>query len=338
MNVRAPSPPYRQNTEISPTKCAFIYNAGGIGDYIMWTTAISYAIETFRHLHGYVMAPPYFVDLARLWLKPYALRFEVIESRGGELGDDERIATLPCFVPNNEQYCNANAWHLFDLGFIYYCQMNVRDIPKEWVRLPQIRGNETSLKHLSLPKDFAVVAVSATAENRRLSGETIEGISRHLVSRGITPVFLGKYDITTNYKGKSAEFDSSLGIDLREKTSLIEAAVIMARARVTVGLDGGLLHLASCSDAPVIFGFTSVDPKLRVPPRAPHARTAVVVPPEDLPCRFCNSRMLFITGHDFAQCLYKDNVCVSALTAEVFASAIDRILAPPSAPAEERAA
>lgn len=319
-------PPFRRGTELKQTKFNFAYNAGGIGDFIQWTTAIRYAIETSPQISGFVHAPDWFADLANLWLLQYEPRYLVIT--GKRLQDDERLDGIPAIIPDGKQI-NASATHLFDLGFQLYVQ---KPVPQGWREVPRVEGDEADVSRFGLPKDYAVIPTHATAANRRLPAGTIDDLSIYFKRRGITPVYIGRKDLAHDYTAGCEPFNTLLGIDLRERTSLVEAAVIMARARLTVGIDGGMLHLACCGPAPVIFGFTSVSPLVRIPPRRFAARTAVVTPPKSLECRFCNTEMRFVFDdsgkyhHDFKECLYGDNLCTQAFTLEAFVPAIEDLL------------
>lgn len=320
--IKAPTPPYREGTEFQPHRFNFIYNCGGIGDYIQWTPAIRWAILNHPYLSGYIHTPRYFEELARLWLSDLAPRYEIIS--GGKFEEDERIAGKQGLAPDLKQFANASGMHLFTLGWVYYTQSDV--VQKGFEVVPEIRGDEAPVSRFNLPENYACIPITATAANRRLTGRAIEEISKYLVKKGITPVYLGKKELAADYSGTAEECDLSYGIDLREQTNLIQAACVMAHSRLTLGLDGGLLHLAACTKAPVIMGFTSVDPRVRVPPRKAGRYTAVLVPPRSLPCRFCNTEMRFLLHHDFANCLYKDDACAKMLGVESFIPAIERTL------------
>lgn len=307
-----PSPPFRQGTKISIETTALIYNAGGIGDYINWTTAIRYALDSNPHIKGYIVTPPYFEDLCRLWLSSYAPRFEIKVTPQFE--DENYLDEIPCIVPNKSQYANAGGFHLFSLGFAFYNQINY--VPKGYETIPEIRGDEADVTQFQLPPKYAVIATNATADNRRLPAQCLNEISSFLIERGITPVYLGKVSLHHEYEAKASEGLNLEGvIDLREKTSLVEAACVMSKAKFTFGLDGGLLHLASTTKAPVVWIFTSADPLLRLPPRRKNTQTVTITPPEKLECRFCQTRMRYVFGHDFKNCLYGDHLCVTSLKA-----------------------
>lgn len=320
-----PVPPYRSGTKLTDTEVALVFNAGGIGDYINWVPAIRYAIDSNPHIKGFILTPEYFADLAHLWLGQYSPRFKVVTY--DRLEDNEIIKTTTTVAPTRNQFANACGFHLMHLGFIYYTQIG--KAPQGAAILPAINGNETEINPFLLPDDYAVITTMSTARARTLPAEVINQVTDHLRERGITPVFLGREELTETYKAKNAAGIKTAGvIDLREKTTLTEAACIMAKAKFVFGLDNGLLHLASCSTVPVIAIFTTVDPTLRISPRRDGAKTYTIIPPDSLPCRFCNTKMRYVIGHDFNDCLYDDTLCLNGIEANTIISVIDQILNP----------
>ncbi len=317
------SPPYRPGTVLSPTKVAFVFNCGGIGDFINWIPAIQHAIETNPHLCGYITTFDFFSELAHLWLDQYAPRFEVLDLTRAELADEPRLRGIPSFLQRPDQLANASGFHLMHLGFVIYNQQSW--VPKNRACLPEITASAATTKVIT--EDYGVILPFATATNRQLTAEAVNEVSRWMLSRGLKPVFLGKSDMSKDHKAEAAPgIDWSLGINLADQTSLLESASIMARASVVIGLDSGMLHLACCTSAPVVFALTTMDPSLRVPPRKPNYKTAVVVPTEKLPCRFCQTTMKFLIGHDFKKCLYEDNLCTTLITGRALIEAAESLL------------
>lgn len=307
MLVTPKSPPFRRGSRVANQRIALLYNSGGIGDYIQWTTAIKYVIKTYDYISGYVVAPSYFGELAHLWLDWFDPRFEVRVEDVDNYSKVPYLKDIPIVAPDKTQMANATGFHLFHLGFIYYNQKN--EVPEGWFSLPEIRGDEADVSRFSLPKDYVVLTPNATVPSRRLTARVVNETTKWLKDQGLTPVFLGKKDVTTDHKGISDEGISTEGIlDLRNQTTLTEAAVIMAKAKLTFGLDNGLLHLASCSKAPVAWLFTTIDPKLRLPPR-PEGAVTTILTPEGLDCRFCNSNIRYVINHEFKECIYGDYVC-----------------------------
>jgi hypothetical protein len=155
-----------------------------------------------------------------------------------------------------------------------------------------------------------------------------------LRSKGLTPVLLGtteKLDVGIPNDGIeakiSSEIDKSLFVDLTNKTTLVEALGVIQRAKAVVGVDNGLLHLAHCTDVPIVYGLSSLLPEHRIPYRAPapprtameafhggvreHGATEIIV--ADVPCSGCQSRG-FAINNDWRTCLFDDYACTLTLT------------------------
>lgn len=152
-------------------------------------------------------------------------------------------------------------------------------------------------------------------------------------SIGYEVVFLGKKHTETGVEHNitgylNDQIDFSAGINLMDKTSLLEATKIIAGAKFLIGLDSGICHLGGCTDTPLIVGFTNVEPKYRLPYRynSQEYKTYPVVPPESLACRFCQSNFCFTYSHDFKTCYYQDYNCIKQLTPALYIEQIERCL------------
>lgn len=319
----AASPPYREGTELPRTKVGICYNLGGLGDWINWTTAVQYAIESNPHTYGYVVTQKHFADLAHLWLDQYAPRFTVLTVETDDFRKVKELDDCYLICPAGGQYANTCGVNIFRLGFIYYNQ--TERIPPNWNHLPRVRGDEADLTRFNLPESYAVITPYATADNKRLKARAINELVDGLLLEGITPAFIGKRDVAPDHKGiGDSGIEYGKGIDLRDNTTLREAACIMARSRFTFGLDNGLLHLAACSDTTIIWALTTVRPDMTIPPRK--GRTLVLTPPESLSCRFCQNNMRYLTGHSFKNCLYGDNLCTETYNGELLIKAAGKVL------------
>jgi ADP-heptose:LPS heptosyltransferase len=117
-------------------------------------------------------------------------------------------------------------------------------------------------------------------------------------------------------------------MDLTNQTSLLEAGGLLAKAHLVLGVDNGLLHLAACSDVPILAGFTTVEPWLRTPVRqGVDAKDYwTLEPPEELDCRFCQSSWNFMGDWRFTKCFYGDLACVKSLSAERWIERLEEIL------------
>ncbi len=194
-----------------------------------------------------------------------------------------------------------------------------------------ILPDAADISKFNLPDQYAVLACGHTWDNRVFHGKTANQISDYLLEKGITPVFLGKKNMPKNAKISWTGIDRSKGIDLlsegnEHKTTLLEASVIMRHARMVIGVDQGLHHLAGCSgDVPIVVGYTITEPETRMPIRNnSYMNVFPVTPGPELECRFCMSNMDI--PHNFEHCLYGDNKCTSMLTFSKFKKAIDKAL------------
>jgi ADP-heptose:LPS heptosyltransferase len=140
------------------------------------------------------------------------------------------------------------------------------------------------------------------------------------------PVFLGKSEMTR--RDLKSDYDYSRGYNLIDKTSLMEAAKIMKEAQVVLGIDNGLLHLASMTDATILYGFTMVGPEHRRISRPFGDTYELYGNKETLPCLFCQEKVRFFLGHNFKDCIYKEHTpaCVRALNIESWVSTIEMAL------------
>lgn len=305
--VYLPPKHFRPGSKARSRVCNFLVAAGGIGDYICYMAAIKWVAENVPQVIGRVYCPPHFLDLATHIMQPHL-------SSGWKVQDkaqltEKKFKSRPTFAPS-PQPINATSSHPLDLAFIYYS--NTTPPPKEANYYPVLDLSNIANEACEAP--YAVMTPGATTPNRTMPADTFNGIKEHLLSKGITPLFLGKKQITDvraieyqegyNYEG---------GVDLREKTTLLQAAGIMSKAKLVVGLDNGLLHLAACTDVPILFGYNIASPLHRRPRRRSQNIWEIMPDPQALPCTFCQSNMRFMFDHDYALCLYKDLACLEAL-------------------------
>jgi ADP-heptose:LPS heptosyltransferase len=90
----------------------------------------------------------------------------------------------------------------------------------------------------------------------------------------------------------------------------------MAKSKAVVGMDSGPIHLAFATQTPVVCGFTTIQPNLRIPYRG-LAKTASVTP--NIFCNFCESNWLLNTWN-FNNCPRKMQLaeCVTKMTSDKF--------------------
>lgn len=100
--------------------------------------------------------------------------------------------------------------------------------------------------------------------------------------------------------------------DLAGRTSLVEAAILLAAADVVVSNDSGLMHVAGALDRPLVVLYGSSSEKL-TPPTAPNAAVLSL----ELPCRPCFQRT----------CPLGTLACLEGIDAPTVMNAVRRVAA-----------
>ena len=295
----------RPGTAITNLKCNFVLGNGGIGDLICYLQALKYVEKHWPHLKKKCFTFPFFMETAKLFLDD-SWEWGVADANGGvDLGPDP----TPTAMPDTKCRINLAGLHPIDFGFLWYANMMA---PKGWNHYPKIDLSkvENKAKHL---QHYAVMTPGALVGVRQMLPQVFNGIVEHFKSIGVTPVFLGSSEIAKNYGAQFSEQYNYDGLDLRNKTSINEAMKVMEGARVVVGVDNGLLHLAGCTETPIVFNYSVASPEHRRPRRL--AGYIYDIIPE-VSCRFCQSNFRFVTADIQGKCLYGDNACLSDLSLE----------------------
>lgn len=307
---------YRPGTIGEKLKVNFMFYGGGIGDYICWSSAILYVLENHLHVQMALWTQSHFTPVAKKLFSRFGDRveFKDVSTVDQYSQEDLNPALFPLETPNGV------GMHMIDVGFAYFARTQPHGKYKEHVRLDV---SDVDISSFNLPEKYAVVTTGHTSPTRVWKSAGVNGVSDYLVKNNITPVFLGKRVVYVagdrQYKSEYEEgIDFSKGLDLRDKTDILQAAAIMAKAKVVVGLDNGLLHLAGTQEVPIVMGLTITIPADRsiTRPKAefPKNETTFISPDSrKLACSGCQSKMRFHKKQDFAFCYYKDYKCLDVL-------------------------
>jgi hypothetical protein len=232
----------------------------------------------------------------------------------------------------NPQLLTVIGAHPIDVGFAYFAGqtppppgacMPVLDYPRHRL-LPKIKN---------IKGPYAVFTTGGTTASRTVLGRHLNPVLEYTKSLGITPVFIGKENHVGDGKN-TVKYDQhikfDMGVDMRNATSVKDAACIMQHAAFTLGLDNGNLHLASVmQDSKVIFAYNITSVAHRQPRRR-HGKTInLAVPSEALSCSGCQSKWRQLHTHQFDKCFYGDVKCVDYLFSDNgkhFKDAIDEVL------------
>ncbi len=325
---------YREGTVIPCFPMNFTLADGGMGDYICWTSALIWIAECCPFIEGRVFAPAFFIEFVRAAVKKYP-KWKVFLAEQLEKHYEGNSLVLGPGINGHQQLLNAVGTHLLDLGFAYFANMSPPPGP-EYYHYPEFNFSERLIPKKLTPGKYVCFTPGGTTVTRRVPGEAWNPIIADVISRGMTPVFLGKNNMTKEHRAIfPAGTHYGKGLDLRDQTTTLEAAAIMQHAACTLGLDNGLLHLAACVPSNIIFGYNIAAPSQRRPVRRlPGKIIDITLTPAQLPCIFCQTRMKQQNLINFKNCFYGDVTCLKLLFADdsaLWRSALAAVLDVPQA-------
>lgn len=305
----------RPGTEYKPQEITTLFNSGGIGDSIARLPALRMIERDYPHVtnHVYVtesLHEVFSLVLSRTKLYPFP-------PKGGA---PER----PGYYFGKSQFHTTMGTHLVDHAFNTIVDRdNITMEDKSYPRLPDL---EEKRQAFPLPGKYVVLTPGFTSPVREMLPEVVNGIARGAAALGLGIVYLGSY--TTNID-TNASFgdgvDYSLGLDLRNKTTMLEAAAVMQKAVAVIGLDNGLIHLAGMTDVPIIVGYSTQVPELRLPIRdGVLGKGCYVVQPKT--CFGCEPAIRFRYDHDFRTCYVGDKLCLKEMPAEDYLAHLRSLL------------
>ena len=280
--------------------------------------------DTYPWVTPYMYVPDYFLPLARNMLpdviiRPFSKQKKMFNQtwpgRQTRLVGHDSLST-----------------HLIDYNFNCLANKQVDVKHKNYLKLDTSRIN---IDKFDLPRDYVVITTGFTAKIREFVPEKVNGIVNYLNERQMPVVFLGSKQAITGANGVNdivghfnEGIDYSKGISLVDKTTLLEAGKIIAQSKCMIGLDNGLMHVAGCTEVPIIGAFTSVAPHLRNPYRHNELgwNCYNIVPPESCVDRFFQSNIDFVYNVDLRYCYYGDYDMIKSLKVEDFIAALEKVL------------
>lgn len=305
-----------------------ILGSGGLGDHICSLVAMDYICRKAPWIIPHLWVPDYLLDLSKNLLAAH--KSLIIKN----YSDAKRKYNKNFMGVTTEWKTSHTAMrtHPVDYAFHMIVDSHVENEEKNYLKVQPI-----DISEFNLPKKYVVVPVGSTSEVKEMPVKTTNDISAYCIAMGYTPVFVGSEKNPTgggDHGSKISNVDYSLGINLVNKTNLLQMASIITSAKCIVGLDGGLMHLAGTTDIPIICGYTFASPKHLMPIRNNELGWNVypIEQPESLGCRYCQTNMIWTAeiGHDFRDCYYKDFLCVKNMTFDRFQPVLEKILTNPS--------
>lgn len=304
-------------------KTIYCLNSAAVGDLIASAPSLKYAIDNFHkktqyfvgiHDHFKPLFPfipeDKFIEVKDDYDKTFAVRHLNIPGIGG----------MNCRL-------TPSRFKLTEYASIGLLGRIVSEDKLKYISLPTV-----DVSHFGVDFSNSVIIITTYRDRQRtiLASEIVK-IAEYVASKGLTPVYVGKTGAISIWKNSLAKTDfeyPGFGIDLMNKTSLLELATIMGQAKAVVGMDSGPIHLAFTTDVPVVCGFTTVAPDLRIPYRG-LAKTEAVTP--NIYCNFCESDW-GLNAWNFSNCprligAAEDTVaeCVTKMSSDKFIKGLNKL-------------
>lgn len=310
----------------NPQTVNIVLMDGGLGDHVGGSLiAINYMIKRHPWITFLIWMPDFLVDIAKNLL-PLGTS---IHGYSGMIPKGYN-RELPTKTTKWDGITSPMKIHQVDYAFLKLCD----ELPNKKNK-SNLKVNLTPIgvKKFNLPQKYVVITTGYTAEVREFTASSVNTLISYVKLKGYIPIFLGQKQTATGGQHIiQGTFSSTVkynqGVNLCNKTTLLQAAKIMAGAKAVIGVDNGLLHLAACTDTTIVAGYTTVHPNKRVPYREGEKgkNWYPVTPDKDLACRFCQSNTNFLYNVNYTKCFEKDLLCVKQMTAEKFIAILAGIL------------
>jgi ADP-heptose:LPS heptosyltransferase len=329
---------YRDGLELQMyDRVNFVLNHAALGDMITSLPAIVQARVTHHEsMKMFVWVPEWQTELVAHLLRPYGefemrdlQQFPMSRSARQKAKLDGLGPTAINQAPNDTH--TRNRVHMVDFAFRYLLDAQPESMHE------RCYPTHAPLGERKIQGKYVVFPVGATSANKLFKAKVMLPIMEWVHSRGYSPVVVGTKTSHTkvNVGGtltpivmidEAQHIPTDLYLDWREKTTLLELRDILGYSAAVVGVDGGTIHLAGTTDANIIYGLTTTEPKHRYIPRhdTPEYKIRYVVP-RDLECAGCQSHMTLLFNHDFRNCVYGDNLCTDKLHPEDFINGLKEL-------------
>jgi hypothetical protein len=255
-------------------------NRGGLGDAICALPVVSYMLQQnrgqiFIYENNSSSRPP-----ENSLILCSELRDRVIIRPYNNMPED---ADAIIVKPISEDF-SFRYYHLVENSFrsVYGDTVDIKY--KNYVRYNGIKSPNYDF----INKEHVIINISYVANNRKIQDLLLEKIVNLIIREGLIPVFVGT---GMWYAKNQIEFNNiyrTAGLDLTNKTTLLDLLHMLSKARLLISADSGTVHLAGMTDIPIFCVYTTADPLLRLPIRNNILgyKCEYVVPKH--PC-FCNT-------------------------------------------------
>lgn len=299
---------------------------GGMGDHLCYLVVVDHLLKNVPWVKPFIWVPDYLYDFAKATLPDNA------NINNFTTGSKHYNAKLGAISTQWNHRHSPMRVHPIDYAAHIMLDIELKPEEKNYLKFD---NTKIDLKEFNLPEKYMCISVGMTTYTKALPPELINQIADYIISKGYTPVYLGKEvsevgGDTGKILAVMAKVDYTKGIDLRNSTTLCQSAAIIAQSSGIVGMEGGLIHLAGFTNSPIIASYTIVSPEQMMPTRNSQKGWNVfpVVPEKSLACGFCQTKTPLLFEANYAKCWYDDYKCIKQLTFDKWKEQIDKALAP----------
>lgn len=273
--------------------------------------------------------------------KPAFKGFWITDPLSGSVEPPPNIWPLDSNFPDGD---GPYAAHAVDYYFRrFHTDFHHIEIPIELKNYPRYPVENIDTSKFNLPENYVAISPTTTKESCIIRRDEQLKINKYIKELGYNIVYIGSSwkqslnnehttqkagDIDISRKITIEEQDFSDGLNLTNQTTIEEAIAIMAKSKLYIGPEGGLMHCAGMTDVPMIIPFASMSPATRAPIRNNKLGYNVYPVIPDVECRFCIARLTHrqTDKNVMKECLFDDFKCLDEITFEKFKVQIDKIL------------
>lgn len=299
-----------------------ILTDGGMGDLVCCLVAVDWNIRNHKHVQFQVWTPDYMHEFAKHLLTPGAIIRPFSKAKAKFNHSILGMTTEWCTTHT------AIRTHAVDYGFHMLSDRHVYDLNEK--NYLQIRPEKIEIRQFKLPKKYVVISATSVEPVRTMPIDTANSVIDYVIQKGYIPVFLGKEKSDCGFKdfaikAKTISINYGNGRNLVNETNMLESAKIIHEAQAFVGMDGGLAHIAGCTDTNIICGYTASSPTHVAPIRKGTQKYKFYpVEPDEHPNKYYQTFSSFKKGN-FQKFEGWEEV-VGSMTAKKFINELEKVL------------
>ena len=286
---------------------------GGMGDMVAMLVPVDHLIRKNPKIKFHVWVGDYLLEFAKHVLPPGSLvrpfsQAEMLFNQG-----------IPGLTTEWLSHHTPKRCHPVDYAFHMLADSHIYDLAEK--NYLHIRPHKPPVK-FRLPDKYVCIGAAPADSVKMMPLDTLKEVVRWALARGYSPVMLG-----SSRNSYDHGFWATPGmINLINRTTILEAAQVIAGAAAFVGLDGGLVHVAGCTDTEIVAGYTLVDPRTIAPIRkgSQSYKFHAIEPDPDIPNRYFQTTDHFYP-EDYRTFPGWERV-VASMTADKFISVLEKIL------------